>query len=197
MTDINHRWLRDNENEVFFPITHINAVEGLEGISLTDINDKITEINTTLDTANTTLKKQQETIDLLTQQLTATQSDLGKIVGDSGWVDYSVPSANKNNALSDGFNCGIREVAVGFSNGKNFKIRTVRVHLSNVAHNTQIAQLPNGFVDQTIRFVPSVSSTHVPPTINITRAGVMTVYFPTADQDGKQWVYGQHTWITD
>lgn len=196
MTDINHRWLRDNDNEVFFPITHIDAVEGLEGISLTDINDKITEINTTLDTANATILEQQKIIDQQTKDIQTLNTGLFGMVDDSGWRDYQVANATKNGGFN-GYSCQIRELVVGINSEKFMRIRTLRVNLGNVPHNVQIGQLPTGFVDKPIRFVASSSSGVPAPVVTLGTDGVVKVFFDSNYRDGSQNVYGQHTWITD
>lgn len=191
MAEINHRYLKDNDGDTFFPITHIDAVQGLENDStITDINNKVVEINETLTKANATISAMQK-------QLDGVGKDVVNLTGDTGWVDYAVGNADKNNGIKNGFNCMIREVSVGFAGAKNFRFRTIRVNIGNVPHNVQVGQLPNGFIDETVRFIPSVSSGHIPPTVSVDTKGAMHVFFPTEDRDGKQWVYGQHTWLVN
>lgn len=191
MAEINHRYLKDNDGDTFFPITHIDAIQGLENDStITDINDKVAEVNETLTKANATISAMQK-------QLDSVGKDVVNLTGDTGWVDYAVANADKNNGIKYGFNCMIREVSVGFSGAKNLRFRTIRVNIGNVPHNVQVGQLPNGFIDETVRFIPSVSSGHVPPTVSVDTQGVMHVFFPLEDRDGKQWVYGQHTWLVN
>ncbi|RIL29921.1 hypothetical protein BUY98_12760, partial [Staphylococcus gallinarum] len=186
--------LRDNDNEVFFPITHINAVEGLEGVSLTDINDKITEVNTTLDKANATILEQQKVIDQQTKDIQSLNTGLFAMVDDSGWRDYQVANATKDNGFN-GFKCKIRELVVGLSKDKFLRLRTIRVNMSNVPHNTPIAQLPSGFVDETVRFALTSNSGIPAPYISVGTDGVMRAWFDTDHRDGAQNIYGQHTWI--
>ncbi|MDN6630209.1 MAG: hypothetical protein L0K90_02995 [Staphylococcus equorum] len=191
MAEINHRYLQDNDGAEFFPITHIDAVQGLENDStITDINNKVVEINETLTKANATISAMQK-------QLDGVGKDVVSLTGDTGWVDYAVGNADKNGGIKNGFNCMIREVSVGFAGAKNFRFRTIRVNIGNVPHNVQVGQLPNGFIDETVRFIPSVSSGHVPPTVSVDTQGAMHVFFPSEDRDGKQWVYGQHTWLVN
>src|SRR5699024_2704920 len=38
MTEINHRYLKDNDGDTYFPITHIDAVQGMETVE-TNIED--------------------------------------------------------------------------------------------------------------------------------------------------------------
>lgn len=191
MAEINHRYLKDNDGDTFFPITHIDAVQGLENDStITDINNKVVEINETLTKANATISAMQK-------QLEGVGKDVVNLTGDTGWVDYAVANADKNNGIVNGFNCMIREVSVGFAGANTFRFRTIRVNIGNVPHNVQVGQLPNGFIDETVRFIPSVSSGHIPPTVSVDTKGAMHVFFPSEDRDGKQWVYGQHTWLVN
>lgn len=191
MAEINHRYLKDNDGDTFFPITHIDAVQGLENDStITDINNKVVEINETLTKANATISAMQK-------QLDGVGKDVVNLTGDTGWVDYAVGNADKNGGIVNGFNCMIREVSVGFAGANTFRFRTIRVNIGNVPHNEQVGQLPNGFIDETVRFIPSVSSGHIPPTVSVDTKGAMHVFFPSEDRDGKQWVYGQHTWLVN
>lgn len=184
--EINHRYLKDNSGDVYFPVTSVGAIVDFDAAgneSITDLQQQINQLQTTIGT----MQKQMDGMAL----------DVISLAGDTGWVDYTVMNANKNGALSAGYKCMIREVSVGFAGAKNFRIRTIRVNISKVPHNTPIAQLPTGFIDQTTRFTPAVSSGHTPPILSVDTAGEMKVYFPAEDRDGAQWVYGQHTWIVD
>lgn len=189
--EIPHRYLKDNDGAEYFPVTSGEAITELDkAASIIDINNKVAEINETLSKANTT-------IDIMQKQLDGVGKDVVNLTGDTGWVDYAVGNADKNNGIKNGFNCMIREVSVGFAGAKNFRFRTIRVNIGNVPHNVQVGQLPNGFIDETVRFIPFVSSGHVPPTVSVDTKGAMHVFFPSEDRDGKQWVYGQHTWLVN
>ena len=186
--EVNHRYLKDKNGDIYFPVTSADAIIGkVNEESLGDLQQQVADLKTSLG--------------LMQKQINNVASDTISLTGDTGWVDYTVANAEKNGAISAGYKCMIREVSVGFSGSKNFRMRTVRINIGKVPHNEQIAQLPNGFVDETIRFVPSVSSGHTPPTVSIDTSGVMKVYFPTEDREeiGKstQWVYGQHTWLVN
>lgn len=198
MAEINHRYLKDNDNEMFFPITHINAVEGFDSEatnqSFTDINDKIAEINATLDKANATILEQQKIIDQQKADIQTLNTGLFAMVDDSGWKDYPVANATKNGGFS-GFSCQIREVVVGLNKDKFMRLRTLRVNLGNVPHNVQVAQIPSGFIDKTIRFIASSSSGVPAPIVAIGTDGAMKVFFDSSYRDGAQNVYGQHTWL--
>lgn len=180
--EVNHRYLKDKNGDIYFPITSAGAIVGtINEDSLGDLQQQVADLKTTLG--------------LMQTQINNVTKDVISLTGDTGWVDYTVGNADKNTGISNGFKCMIREVSVGFAGSKNFRIRTIRVNIGNVPHNTQVGQLPNGFIDETIRFIPSVSSGHTPPSVTIDPAGVMKVFFPEEDRDGKQWVYGQYTWL--
>ena len=38
MAEINHRYLKDNDGDTFYPVTHIDAVQGMESMEA-NIND--------------------------------------------------------------------------------------------------------------------------------------------------------------
>lgn len=196
--EINHRYLKDEEGDFYFPVTHIDAVigGGTENIidSITAINSKIDEINKTLESANTTIKSLQDTIKTQQTDIQTLNTGLFAMVDDSGWQDYPVGNATKDNGFN-GFKCKIREVVVGLSKDKFMRLRTIRVNMSNVPHNTQIAQLPAGFIDETVRFALTSNSGIPAPYVSVDTSGVMRAWFDTDHRDGKQNIYGQHTWL--
>lgn len=199
MTEVNHRYLKDNSGDAFFPITHIDAVQGLEmeeaNASLTDLNDSLSTLQDALKQAQKTISDQDKTIK--EQQTTIDQfaQNFGNMIGDTGWIDYEIGNATKNNGIKSGFNCAIREVRVGLLNVKKINIRTIRINIGDVPHNVQVAQLPIGFMDENRRFAAVNSSGKTPPYVSLSENGDVRVYFPSENRDGKQWVYGEHTWI--
>ena len=196
--EIPHRYLQDNDGETYYPRTDMEAVTGLSKDStIVDINTKIDELNSTVDKVNKAVESANKTIADVDKATGANYYMLQDFVFDSGWKDYAVGNADKNSGIVNGFNCMIREVSIGLFEGKQMKIRTLRVNIGNVPHNVQVGQLPNGFIDETVRFIPSVSSGHIPPTVSVDTQGAMYVFFPSEDRDGKQWVYGQHTWLVN
>ena len=196
--EINHRYVKDADGDLYFSITHVDAVLGIDvdgtNTSISDINDKINEVNKTLDKANETIAAQQKVIEQQTKDIQTLNTGLFAMVDDSGWQDYQVANATANNGFN-GFNCQIREVVIGLNKDKFARIRTVRVNMSNVPHNTQVAQIPTGFIDDTVRFSGNSNSGIPAPTISINKSGQMIIYFDTDHRDGKQNVYGQHTWL--
>ena len=229
MAEINHRYLKDNEGETFFPITHIDAVQGFDQEStdnaLTDINDKISQVNTLITDANTTISAQQEIIDaqqisineqketLDAQQTSITEQKklidenkklldyfdvaIGDMVGDTGWVDISIPSANKNNANTRGFKSGIREVRAGNNLiPQRFVLRSIRLNVSNITGNTiQIAQLPTGFITDSQSFIARGHGYRHPITIECKKDGSVTAFVHPDDQSKDNWVYQEFTWL--
>src|SRR5699024_11499806 len=117
MTEIEHRYLKDNNDNIFYPITHIDAVQGLDNseteTALTDINDKINQMNTMIDSANKTIAAQKKVIDRNKEIIDYFDIAIGDMVGDTGWIDYQVHPNNTKNYISTGSPCAIREVRVG------------------------------------------------------------------------------------
>ena len=201
MAEINHRYLKDNDGDTFFPITHIDAVQGLdqEGTdnALTDIDVKINQMNTLIDNANKTIAEQKKVIEENDKAIKTLDLAMKDTVGDTGWVDISVPPNMKNNAQTNGFKCGIREVRVGNSlMPHNFIVRSIRLNISNITGNTvQIAQLPTGFVTDNQSFPARQNGYRHPITIECLNDGkVMAIVHPD-DQDKTNWVYQEFTWL--
>ena len=194
MAEINHRYLKDNDGDTYFPITHIDAVQGWNQEStdnaLTDMNDKINQMNTLIDNANKKIEEQKKLIDFFDYAI-------GDMVGDTGWVDISIPPANKNNAVGTGFKSGIREVRAG--NGlmpHTFIVRSIRLNVSNITGDSmQIAQLPTGFVTDNQSFMARQNGFRHPITIECLKDGKVMAFVHPDDQSKTNWVYQEFTWL--
>ena len=194
MAEINHRYLKDNDGDTYFPITHIDAVQGWNQEStdnaLTDMNDRIVQMNTLITEANKKIAEQKKIIDFF-------DTAIGDMVGDTGWVDISIPPANKNNAVGTGFKSGIREVRAG--NGlmpHTFIVRSIRLNVSNITGDSmQIAQLPTGFVTNNQSFMARQSGFRHPITIECLKDGKVMAFVHPDDQSKTNWVYQEFTWL--
>lgn len=194
MAEINHRYLQDNDGAEFFPITHIDAVQGIDQEStdnaLTDMNDKISQMNTLVTEANKKIAEQKKIIDFF-------DSAIGDMVGDTGWIDISIPSENKNNANSRGFKSGIREVRAGNSlMPHSFVVRSIRLNVSNITGDSmQIAQLPSGFIIGDQSFVARGYGYRHPIIIECLSNGKVMAFVHPDDQSSTNWVYQEFTWL--
>lgn len=194
MAEINHRYLKDNDGDTYFPITHIDAVQGIDQSStdnaLTDMNDKISQMNTLIDNANKKITEQKKMIDFF-------DAAIGDMVGDTGWIDIDVPTAMKNKAQSNGFKCGIREVRAGNSlMPHKFIVRSIRLNVSDITENSmQIAQLPSGFIIGNQSFVARGYGYRHPITIECLSNGKVMAFVHPDDQSSNNWVYQEFTWL--
>lgn len=201
MAEINHRYLKDNEGAEFFPITHIDAVQGWDQEStdnaLTDMNDKINQMNTLITEANGTIAEQQKIIEENDKAIKTFDLAMKDTVGDTGWVDISIPTDMKNNANSTGFKSGVREVRVGNNlMPQRFLIRSIRLNVSNITGNTmQIAQIPAGFVTDNQSFVARQNGYRHPVTIECFNDGKVMAFVHPDDQSKNNWVYQEFTWL--
>ncbi|WP_145461841.1 hypothetical protein [Staphylococcus saprophyticus] len=201
MAEINHRYLKDRDGETYFPITHVDAVQGIDQEStdnaLTDINDKINQMNTLLTDASKTIAEQSKTIAEQKKLLDIFDVALGDMVGDTGWVDISIPTANKNNANSSGFKSGIREVRAGNSLIPHyFVLRSIRLNISNITGSSmQIAQLPTGFITDNQSFMARQNGYRHPITIECLKDGKVMAFVHPDDQSKSNWVYQEFTWL--
>ncbi|WP_305809144.1 hypothetical protein [Staphylococcus epidermidis] len=201
MAEINHRYLKDRDGETYFPITHVDAVQGIDQEStdnaLTDINDKINQMNTLLTDASKTIAEQSKTIAEQKKLLDIFDVALGDMVGDTGWVDISIPTNMKNNAVGTGFKSGIREVRVGNSLIPHyFVVRSIRLNVSNITGSSmQIAQLPTGFITDNQSFMARQNGYRHPITIECKKDGSVTAFVHPDDQSKTNWVYQEFTWL--
>lgn len=194
MAEINHRYLKDNDGDTYFPITHIDAVQGIDQSrtdnALTDMSDKISQMNTLITEANKKIAEQKKLIDFF-------DASIGDMVGDTGWTDISIPPANKNNAVGTGFKSGIREVRAGNSlMPHRFVVRSIRLNVSNITGDSmQIAQLPTGFITDNQSFMARQSGFRHPITIECLKDGKVTAFVHPDDQSKTNWVYQEFTWL--
>lgn len=194
MAEINHRYLKDSDGEEYFPITHVEAVQGLDQqateTALTDMNDKVNQMNTLITEANKTIAEQKKLIDFL-------DVAIGDMVGDTGWINIDVPSTMKNNANKSGFKCGIREVRAGNSlMPHSFIVRSIRLNISNITEKSmQIAQLPTGFVTNNQSFMARGQGYSHPLTIECLKDGSVMAFVHPEDQKLTNWVYQEFTWL--
>ena len=201
MAEINHRYLKDNDGDTFYPVTHIDAVQGIDQEStdnaLTDMNDKINQMNTMIDSANKTIAEQKKIIDRNKEIIDYFDVAIGDMVGDTGWVDISVPPTMKNSAQTNGFKCGIREVRVGNTLIPHyFVVRSIRLNISNITgSNMQIAQLPTGFITDNQSFMARGYGYRHPITIECLKDGKVMAFVHPDDQSKTNWAYQEFTWL--
>ena len=201
MVEINHRYLKDNDGDTFYPVTHIDAVQGIDQEStdnaLTDMNDKINQMNSMIDNANKTIAEQKKIIDRNKEIIDYFDVAIGDMVGDTGWVDISVPPTMKNSAQTNGFKCGIREVRVGNTLIPHyFVVRSIRLNISNITgSNMQIAQLPTGFITDNQSFMARGNGYRHPVTIECLKDGKVMAFVHPDDQSKTNWVYQEFTWL--
>ena len=201
MAEINHRYLKDNDGDTFYPVTHIDAVQGIDQEStdnaLTDMNDKINQMNSMIDSANKTIAEQKKVIDRNKEIIDYFDVAIGDMVGDTGWVDISVPPTMKNSAQTNGFKCGIREVRVGNTLIPHyFVVRSIRLNISNITgSNMQIAQLPTGFITDNQSFMARGNGYRHPITIECLKDGKVMAFVHPDDQSKTNWLYQEFTWL--
>lgn len=196
--EVNHRYLKDKDGDTYFPITHINAVEGMDTESsenpFTDINDKINQMNTLITQANETIAEQQKIIKDNANAIKIFDLAMGDMVGDTGWIDYQVHPNNTKNYISTGSPCAIREVRVGNNLIPHyFVVRSIRINIGKIKHDTVIAQLPQGFTKDTVSFVLRSTGSKTPIEISIEKDNSVKAFL--YGNDSNLWAYGEYTWL--
>lgn len=161
----------DESQEQYYAATHKNAVQGID---LDGLENDLTSLQSNVD-------------ELMNFKNT--------VIGDTGWVDVQLlPEIKKNNkGGSNSFKTGIREVRFG-----SVQMKSVRLNIENIPHNTQIAQLPTGFITVNQNFYATTDGNSAPIRVSIDKAGSMSIYLNNDDKDKPQkdiWIYQQFTWI--
>ena len=124
-------------------------------------------------------------------------------IQDTGWMDYDVlPSADKNVMYSSsGFKCGIRQIHHVYGNAKTGQKyvtkKMVKVNISNLNHNEQIAQLPTGFMKNTQIFWARGGNGYQPIMVQLMSDGKVIPRLMVEDVNNKpssNWIYAQFEW---
>lgn len=157
----------DEYGEPYFAGSHVDAIKGME-----DIKNGISK--------NTELAKGIESV-------------LNNLIGDTGWKDYDVASKfKKNEGVSDGFTCGIREIRIG-----KLVIKSIRINFGKVTNNEQVAQFPSGFIKKTQTFISRSNSSDNGIQFSARDDGSLWSYVNKADRElsTDRWAYFEHTWL--
>lgn len=136
---------------------------------------------------------------LTTEQITSINSiktindNLNSLLGDTDWKDYDVlPDAKKNQGVPTGFTCAIREIRIG-----TIVFKSIRINLGKVTNNTQVAQLPTGFISKTQPFYARSNSNDNGIQVSLREDGSVWTFVNKADQQlsTDRWIYHEHTWL--
>ena len=166
----------DENQEKYFAATHKDAVQGID---LDDLESSVIGLQ------NNSKKVDSDIKDLMNFKNT--------VIGDTGWVDIQLVSSVDNNSRfgNDGFSSAVREIRFG-----NIRMKSVRLNLSKVPHDVQIAQLPIGFITKNQYFNAVTNGNVYPIRIAMETDGKVRTYINKNDQDRNDlWIYQQFTWI--
>ncbi len=214
MAEINHRYLKDNDGDTFYPVTHIDAVQGIDqentDNALSDMNDKISEMNTKINEvnklvtdANKTIAEQKKLIDEQQNSIkgnkdniTFLNSAFKDVTGDTGWIKYSTDTKNLGTAITSGYDNTIREIRIGNSEHKTIvRIKSIRINLNGIKDGVQVAQLPQGFMKDHQYFDLVGSAKKPPVSFKVKTDGTVVAYLKDYESAKESWVYGQFTWL--
>lgn len=173
----------DENQEQYFAATHKDAVQGID---LDDLENSLTSLQKDVGTIQSNAKKTDTSINEL-------MNFKNTVIGDTGWVSIQmIPTVDNNSRFgSDGFSSAVREIRFG-----NIRMKSVRLNLSKVPHDVQIAQLPIGFITKNQYFNAVTNGNVYPIRIAMETDGKVRTYINKNDQDHKDlWIYQQFTWI--
>lgn len=170
------KYALDENQDKYYAATHKSAVQGID----------LDELENTVSSIQNNFKNTDSDIESL-------MNFKKTVIGDTGWVDIQMlPSVDKNSRFgSDGFSCAIREMRVG-----NIRMKSIRLNLSKVPHDVQIAQLPIGFITKNQYFNAATNGNVYPIRIAMETDGRVRTYINKNDQNRNDlWIYQQFTWI--
>lgn len=181
----------DEYGEPYFAGSHVNAIQGMEGIK-----EDIENVNVKADRAERNIKIVDENNHNLEESLKG-------LIGVTDWVSYAnnVAPGVETNQLhgDDGFKCEIKEVRIGVTGlTPVVRYKTITYNLRNFKLGEQVAQLPNGFLKNPVDFPAFGNGNMGAYRIEILKNGAMTIHGGLNNKNlstSSYSVYGQYTWI--
>ena len=133
MTDINIRYVTDNKDNAYYPITHIDAVEGFDLLEFEDMANIKEDLNNVWDQSNNTSGQ----LSSLQNKLSSLESTISNMVKDTGWINMEL----LNNTIPYG-STSVPQVRMISFNGVSFI--TLKGALKGLtSNNMDIAKVPN------------------------------------------------------
>lgn len=172
--EIEIKMAMDKNGNQFYTKSHIDAIDGFENY----------------------YQEQLDTADSLA-------SFQANHIQDSGWMDYDVLPTSDKNAMyaSSGFKCGIRQIHYVYGNavtGQRYVTqKMIKVNIRKFEHDTQIAQLPRGFMKNTQVFWARGGNGYKPIMVQVLNDGKVIPRLMTDDVNkapSNNWIYGQFEW---
>lgn len=97
MSEINIRYVTDEKDVIYYPVTHMDAVEGLD---LSEMED-LTEIKTSLENVTNQSNDSSDNIVVLKNQISTLENTISSMVSDTGWVNIELKSGITPNTSGD------------------------------------------------------------------------------------------------
>ncbi|WP_239705207.1 hypothetical protein [Mammaliicoccus sp. R-M63] len=188
-----HRYMKDRDGETYFPITHVDALIGLEQF---DDSEYIKKVEEKVDRAERNIKIVDENNHNL-------EDSFKDFIGVTNWTSYAndvAPGVQTNTAYSsDGLKCEVKEVRIGVTGLTPIvRYKTIAYNLRNFKLGEQVAQLPVGFMTKPHSFPAYGNGNMGAYRVEVTKSGAMTIFGGLNDKNldtSSYWVYGQYTWI--
>lgn len=185
--------MKDRDGETYFPITHVDALIGLEQF---DDSEYIKKVEEKVDRAERNIKIVDENNHNL-------EDSFKDFIGVTNWTSYAnnvAPGVQTNTAYSsDGFKCEVKEVRIGVTGLTPIvRYKTITYNLRNFKLGEQVAQLPVGFMTKSHSFPAYGNGNMGAYRVEVTKSGAMTIFGGLNDKSlptDSYWVYGQYTWI--
>ena len=171
--EIEIKMAMDKNGNQFYTKSHIDAIDGFENY-----------YNDLIDVGNSLSDFQEN------------------YVSDTGWRTYDVHPALKKDILyaGSGFKCGIRQIVQYHGNKSPLKMvdrKMIRFNIRGFEHDTQIAQLPRGFMKNTQVFWARGGNGYKPIMVQVLNDGKVIPRLMTDDVNkapSNNWIYGQFEW---
>nr|WP_286313502.1 hypothetical protein [Mammaliicoccus lentus] len=165
-----HRYMKDRDGETYFPITHVDALIGLE-----QFDENIHNLEDAF-------------------------KDFIGVTNWTSYANNVAPGVQTNTAYSsDGFKCEAKEVRIGVIGLTPIvRYKTITYNLRNFKLGEQVAQLPVGFMTKRHSFPAYGNGNMGAYRVEVTKSGAMTIFGGLNDKNldtSSYWVYGQYTWI--
>ena len=144
MTEINIRYVTDDRDDKYYPITHMDAIEGFDISNFEDMDDIKEDLENIWDQSNDTSGQ----LSSLQSKISSLESSISNMIRDTGWMN--VQFLNNTTAYSSSETPQARLVSF---NGVNF-ISLRGSFKGLTSNNMDIGKIPNEISSVLKRSVP-------------------------------------------
>lgn len=150
MTEINIRYVTDKKDNKYYPITHMDAIEGFDISQFEDMADMKEDLESIWDQSNDTSGQ----LSSLQSKVSSIESSISNMIRDTGWMNVQFLNNTTAHSLSE-----VPKARLVSFNGVNF-ISLKGAFKGLTSNNMDIGKIPNeisSVLERSISFAQNMS----------------------------------------